>query len=62
VAALVRRARRAEFQPQHAAGDSGGQSGRVADEAGGAFLAPDSGSHYDKQAEECREDDTCGER
>jgi hypothetical protein len=34
----------------------------VADEAGGAFLAPDSGPHEGKQAEERREDDTCGER
>jgi hypothetical protein len=38
VSALVGGIRRLGVQPDHAAGDGGAQAGRVADEAGGAFL------------------------
>jgi hypothetical protein len=46
-----------EMHPDHAAGDGGAESGRVADEAGGAFLVTNPGSHDDEQGEQGQEDD-----
>ena len=49
-----------ELHAEQMPGDGGGESGRVADEAGRAFLAADPGPHDDEQGDQDQEcDDRC---
>jgi hypothetical protein len=49
-----------ELHAEQMAGDGGGESGRVADEAGCAFLAANAGPHDDKQGDQDQErNDRC---
>ena len=57
VAALVGVLGRPELHAEQMPGDGGGESGRVADEAGRAFLVADPGPHHDKESDQDQECD-----
>jgi hypothetical protein len=46
-----------ELHPEQVPGDGGGESGRMADEAGGAFLVADPGPHHGEESDQDQERD-----
>jgi hypothetical protein len=57
VSALVGVVGCSELHPEQVPGDGGGESGRMADEAGGAFLVADPGPHHGEESDQDQERD-----